>query len=123
MGSATSAALALNDDSLADKARNLLILTEGFPTYGGLAGRDLEALAVGLEETLDEKYLEYRQATVRYLATKLLDKGVRVVQPPGGHAVYIDAKRFYEHIPPSQFPAQVFVCELYLAGGMGAMVL
>lgn len=110
--------LAMNDDSLADSARNLLILTEGFPTYGGLAGRDLEALAVGLEETLDERYLEYRHATVSYLAHKLMDAGVRIVQPPGGHAVYIDAKRFFPQIPPEQFPAQVFVCELYLAGGI-----
>ncbi|HEY3782537.1 MAG TPA: tryptophanase [Fimbriimonadaceae bacterium] len=110
--------LALNDEKLAEQARNLLILTEGFPTYGGLAGRDLEALAVGLDETLDEKYLEYRQATVRYLAQKLLDKGVRAVQPPGGHAVYIDAKNFYPHIPAEQFPAQVLVNELYVAGGI-----
>lgn len=110
--------LALNDDTWAEQARNLLILTEGFPTYGGLAGRDLEALAVGLEEVLDVHYLEYRAATVRYLATKLLDKGIAVVQPPGGHAVYIDAKRFYPHIPAASFPAQVFVCELYLAGGV-----
>ncbi len=110
--------LALNDDPLAEQARNLLILTEGFPTYGGLAGRDLEALAVGLEEVLDHHYLEYRHATIRYLATKLTDKGVKIVQPPGGHAVYIDAKRFYDHLPANVFPAQVFVNELYLAGGI-----
>jgi tryptophanase len=110
--------LSINDDALADQARNILILTEGFPTYGGLAGRDLEALAVGLDEVLDEHYLEYRTATIRYLASKLTDKGVKIVQPPGGHAVYIDARRFYDHIPPSQFPAQVLVNELYLAGGV-----
>lgn len=110
--------LALNDDRLADQARNLLILTEGFPTYGGMAGRDLEALAVGLDEVLDEKYLEYRAATVRYLAHELLKIGVKVVRPPGGHAVYVDAKRFYPHIPASEFPAQAFVCELYLRGGI-----
>lgn len=110
--------LALNDDVLAEQARNLLILTEGFPTYGGLAGRDLEALAQGLDEVLDEHYLEYRTATIRYLANKLTDKGVKIVQPPGGHAVYIDAKRFYPQIPATQFPAQVFVNELYLAGGI-----
>lgn len=110
--------LALNDDALADRARNLLILTEGFPTYGGLAGRDLEALAVGLDEVLDEHYLEYRAATIRYLADKLSMAGISIVQPPGGHAVYIDAKRFYEHLPPSQFPAQVLVCELFLRGGI-----
>jgi tryptophanase len=113
--------LALNDDALAEQARNLLILTEGFPTYGGLAGRDLEALAVGLEETLDERYLEYRAATIRYLANKLLEAGVRVVQPPGGHAVYIDAAAFYPHIPPSQYPAQALVVELYRRGGIRAV--
>lgn len=110
--------LATNDRVLAENARNILILTEGFPTYGGLAGRDLEALAVGLDETLDERYLEYRYATVRYLSDRLLEIGVKVVQPAGGHAVYVDAKRFYPHIPPSQFPAQVLVNELYLEGGM-----
>lgn len=110
--------LALNDDAMAEQARNILILTEGFPTYGGLAGRDLEALAVGLDEVLEEPYLEYRAATIRYLAEKLIAKGVKIVQPPGGHAVYIDAKRFYDHIPAAQFPAQVFVNELYLAGGI-----
>lgn len=110
--------LALNDDAMSEQARNLLILTEGFPTYGGLAGRDLEALAVGLDEVLEEPYLEYRAATIRYLADKLTATGVKIVQPPGGHAVYIDAKRFYPHIPATQFPAQVFVNELYLAGGV-----
>ncbi|MEZ0325841.1 MAG: beta-eliminating lyase-related protein, partial [Fimbriimonas sp.] len=118
IGSKIGGFLALNDDALAEQARNLLILTEGFPTYGGLAGRDLEALAVGLEEVLDHHYLEYRHATIRYLATKLTDKGVKIVQPPGGHAVYIDAKRFYDHLPATLFPAQVFVNELYLAGGI-----
>lgn len=113
--------LALNDDGLAEQARNLLILTEGFPTYGGLAGRDLEALAVGLEETLDERYLEYRTATVRYLADKLLAAGIRIVQPPGGHAVYIDAASFYPHIPAQQFPAQALVVELYRRGGIRAV--
>lgn len=110
--------LALNDDTLADQARNILILTEGFPTYGGLAGRDLDALAVGLDETLDERYLEYRAATVRYLAERLVAKGIKIVMPPGGHAVYIDAKRFYPHIPATEFPAQALVCELYLKGGI-----
>lgn len=113
--------LALNDDEMADKARNLVILTEGFPTYGGLAGRDLEALAVGLDEALQEHYLEYREATIRYLATYLLNLGIRVVQPPGGHAVYVDARAFYPHIPPAQFPGQAFVCELFLAGGVRAV--
>lgn len=110
--------LAMNDDGMADQARNLLILTEGFPTYGGLAGRDLEALAVGLDETLDEHYLEYRTATIRYLARKLNELGVETVQPPGGHAVYVNARAFYPHIPASGFPAQVLVCELYREGGI-----
>jgi tryptophanase len=110
--------LAVNDDQIAENARNLLILTEGFPTYGGLAGRDLAALAVGLDEALDEHYLEYRLATVRYLADKLNKIGIATVQPPGGHAVYVDAKQVYAHIPPSEFPAQVMCCELFRLGGI-----
>jgi len=110
--------LALNDDKLAEQARNLLILTEGFPTYGGLAGRDLEALAVGLKEVLDPHYLEYRVATIRYLAERLMTIGVRIVQPPGGHAVYVDARAFYPQIPAVEFPAQALVCELYEKGGV-----
>ncbi len=110
--------LALNDDRLAAEARNLLILTEGFPTYGGCAARDLEALAVGLEEVLDEAYLEYRQATIRYLAEGLDRLGLPTVQPPGGHAVFVDARRVLPHIPPEQFPGQALACELYLAGGI-----
>ncbi|HWP31768.1 MAG TPA: tryptophanase [Fimbriimonadales bacterium] len=113
--------LALNDSSLAEEARNLLILTEGFLTYGGMAGRDLEALAVGLDEVLDEHYLEYRLACSRYLANKCIEAGVNVVMPPGGHAVYIDAKRFYPQIPPLEFPAQRLVCELYVHGGIRAV--
>lgn len=110
--------LALNDDRLAVEARNLLILTEGFPTYGGCAARDLEALAVGLREVLDEDYLEYRLATVRYLAEGLNRTGIPTVQPPGGHAVYIDARRVLPHIPPDEFPGQALACELFLAGGI-----
>jgi tryptophanase len=110
--------LALNDDRLAAEARNLLILTEGFPTYGGCAARDLEALAVGLEEVLDERYLEYRHATVRYLARGLNRLGIPTVQPPGGHAVFIDARRFLPHIPPRQFPGHALACALYLEGGI-----
>jgi tryptophanase len=110
--------LALNDDAMADQARNLLILTEGFPTYGGLAGRDLEALAIGLQEVLDEAYLEYRLATVRYLGEKITATGAKIVQPAGGHAVYVDAKRFYDHLPEGSFPAQTLVCNLYLEGGI-----
>jgi tryptophanase len=110
--------LALNDDDLAEHARNLLILTEGFPTYGGLAARDLEAMAVGLGEVLDERYLEYRHATVEYFANKIRAGGVRMVEPPGGHAVYIDARAFLPHIPPEQYPGQALVCALYEAGGV-----
>ena len=110
--------LALDDDRLAAEARNLLILTEGFPTYGGCAARDLEALAVGLEEVLDEAYLEYRLATVRYLAEGLNRAGIPTVQPPGGHAVFIDARRFLPHIPPERYPGHALAVELYLAGGI-----
>lgn len=110
--------LAVNDGDLADEIRNLLILTEGFPTYGGLAARDLEALAVGIGEALDEHYLEYRAATIRYLAEGLNDAGIPTMQPPGGHAVYIDAKSFLPHIPPHHYPGQSLACELYLEGGI-----
>jgi len=110
--------LAMNDDELALKARNVLIVTEGFPTYGGLAGRDLEAIAQGLEEVLDENYLIYRIRSVEYLAEKLIDRGIPVLIPPGGHAVYLDAKRFAPHIPPEQFPGQSVVVELYRVGGI-----
>ncbi len=110
--------LALNDDALAERARAVLILTEGFPTYGGMAGRDMEALAIGLWEALDERYLSYRIATVRYLADRLIERGIAIVRPPGGHAVYLDAKDFYPHIPPLEYPAQVLVNELYVAGGV-----
>lgn len=110
--------LALNDDTLATNARNLLIITEGFPTYGGLSGRDLEAIAQGLEEVLDEHYLTYRLRSVEYLGNKLTDAGVPILQPPGGHAIYIDAKNFLPHIPPNQYPGQAIVAELYQAGGI-----
>jgi tryptophanase len=110
--------LALNDDRLAMQERDLLILTEGFPTYGGLAGRDLEAMAVGLQEVLEEDYLEYRFACVRYLGRHLSEGGIPIIQPPGGHAIYIDAEAFLPHIPYRQYPGQALVCELYLAGGI-----
>ncbi len=110
--------LALNDDELAARARNLLILTEGFPTYGGCSARDLEAMAVGLHEVLDERYLEYRAQSTAYLAEGLERAGIRTVQPPGGHAVYIDAHALLPHIPPEQFPGQALACELFLHGGI-----
>lgn len=110
--------LSINDEDLAMKCRNLLIVTEGFPTYGGLAGRDLEAIALGLEEVIDEHYLQYRIRSIEYLGEKLLDANVPIIEPPGGHAIYIDAKRFLRHIPPEQYPGQSIVCELYIEGGL-----
>ncbi|MEZ4671003.1 MAG: tryptophanase [Anaerolineae bacterium] len=110
--------LALNDDALALKCRNLLILTEGFPTYGGMAGYDMEAIAIGLYEALNEDYLRYRARTITYLAEKLARAGVPMVQPPGGHALYIDARAMLPHIPDSQYPAWSLANALYLAGGI-----
>ena len=112
--------LACNDESLADNARNLLILTEGFPTYGGLAGRDLDAIAQGLREVVQEDYLQYRLRSTEYFAEKITDAGVPIIQPPGGHAVYIDAGAFLEHIPPKHFPGQALANEIYLHGGIRA---
>jgi len=105
--------LSTNDDRLAQQQTNLLILTEGFPTYGGLAGRDLDAIAVGLEEVLDPDYLRYRIASTCYLGRHIADHGVPIVEPPGGHAIYIDAARMLQHIPPHQFPGQALAVELY----------
>jgi len=113
--------LAMNDDELAMKCRNVLIVTEGFPTYGGLAGRDLEAIAQGLQEVLEEEYLKYRIRSVEYLGEKLIQSGIPILEPPGGHAIYLDAKRFAPHIPPEQYPGQSIVCELYLEGGIRAV--
>lgn len=113
--------LALRDENLAMQSRNLLIVTEGFPTYGGLAGRDLEAVAQGLEEVLDEHYLQYRIRSVEYLGEKLVAAGVPIIEPPGGHAIYIDAKRFVPKIPSFEYPGQSIVCELYLEGGIRAV--
>ena len=110
--------LALNDRDLAQKCRNVLVVTEGFPTYGGLAGRDLEAIAQGLEEILDENYLQYRVRTIEYLGEKLVKAGVPLILPTGGHAVYLDASKFCEHIPNWQFPGQSIACALYLKGGI-----
>jgi len=110
--------LALNNDELAAVCRNLLILTEGFPTYGGLAGRDLEALAVGLTEIVSHDYLKYRIQSTAYLGNALLTGGIPVVQPIGGHAVYIDAKALLPHIPALEYPGQALAIELYKVGGI-----
>jgi tryptophanase len=110
--------LAMHDTALAQQCRNLLVITEGFPTYGGLAGRDLEAIAIGLREVLDENYLQYRIRSIEYLTNKLIDAGVPVMQPAGGHAVYLDAKTFLNHIPVDQYPGQALVGALYLEGGI-----
>jgi tyrosine phenol-lyase len=110
--------LALNDPEVAARCRDDLILTEGFPTYGGLAGRDLEALAVGLVEVTDPDYLRYRVRTAAYLAERAWDAGVPTVRPPGGHAVYLDAGALLPHIAPHEYPAHALACELYLEGGV-----
>ena len=112
--------LAINDDGLAAAARNRLILTEGFPTYGGLAGRDLEAIAAGLHEIVDEQYLRYRVRTNEYIGEKLTALGVPIVRPVGGHAVFVDARRFLPHIPPLHYPGQSLAVALYEHGGIRA---
>jgi len=110
--------LCTNDDMVAQAEKDLLILTEGFPTYGGLAGRDLDAIAVGLNEALEEDYLKYRITSTAYLGDHISREGVPIVQPPGGHAIYIDARAFLPHIPPTKFPGVALAAELYLEGGI-----
>ena len=110
--------LALDDEALAERARHLLILTEGFPTYGGLAGRDLEALATGLEEVLEENYLRYRVASTAWVWRRLDEAGVPLLGPPGGHAVYLDARRFLPEVEPGEFPGQAIALALYRAAGI-----
>jgi len=112
--------LVMNDESLYQRACNELILREGFPTYGGLAGRDLEAIAVGLWEGLEESYLAYRLNQISYLAERLLEHDIPIIEPPGGHAVYLDASRFLPHIPQAEYPGQALAIELYLEGGVRA---
>ncbi len=113
--------IALRDERWVESARNLLILTEGFPTYGGLAGRDLDAIAVGLEEVLHEDYLRYRLRTAEYLGEKLLAAGIAIVEPTGGHAVYLDAKDFLPHLGREDYPAWALCDALYLEGGIRAV--
>ena len=110
--------LCTNDDALAQQEKSLLILTEGYPTYGGLAGRDLEAIGVGIQEALEEDYLRYRIVSTAYLGKHVSEQGVPIVQPPGGHAVYLDARAFLPQIPPAQFPGVALAAELYLEGGI-----
>ena len=110
--------LGLRDERLAARARELLVLYEGFPTYGGLAGRDLEALAVGIEEATDERWLAWRTGEIRWLGAEVVRAGAPIVEPPGGHAIYIDAKRLLPHIAPERLPAHSMVCELFLRGGV-----
>ncbi len=110
--------LCTNDTELAEREKDLLILTEGYPTYGGLAGRDLEAIAIGLQEALHEDYLRYRITSTAYLGNHIASQGVPIVEPPGGHAVYLDARAFLPHIPPEQFPGVALAAELYLEGGI-----
>lgn len=110
--------LCTNDEQLAQQEKDLLILTEGYPTYGGLAGRDLEAIAVGIQEALQEDYLRYRIASTAYLGNHLAEQGVPIVMPPGGHAIYLDARAFVPHIPLEQFPGVAVAAELYLEGGI-----
>lgn len=113
--------LALNDDQLADEARNLVVVYEGLHTYGGMAGRDMEALAVGIEESLQEDYIRARIGQVRYLGELLLDWEIPIVVPIGDHAIFLDARRFYPHLPQDLFPAQTLAAELYLDSGVRAM--
>lgn len=110
--------LALKDDTLAEACINLLIITEGFATYGGLAGRDMEAIAIGLQEIFDPHYLDYRIKSTLFLGKKMHDLGVPLMLPIGGHAVYVDAKKLYPHIPPHEYPGQALVGELYVLGGI-----
>ena len=110
--------LAMNDDDIAERCRNMLILTEGFVTYGGLAGRDLEAIAQGLDEVVDEDYLRYRIRSTEYLGEALDAAGVPVVLPIGGHAVYLDARALLPHIPPTEYPGQALAVALYREGGI-----
>ena len=110
--------LALKDQALADACTNTLIITEGFTTYGGLSGRDMEAMAIGLQEVFNEDYLHYRITSTGYLGEKLHEMGVPVMRPIGGHAVYVDAKAFYPNIPVNEYPGQALACDLYITGGI-----
>jgi tyrosine phenol-lyase len=113
--------LAMNDDSILQRARELVVLFEGMPTYGGLAGRDMDAMAVGIREMVDDQYIAHRVNQVRYLGQRLIDAGVPVVEPIGGHAVFLDARRFLPHLDQEQLPAQALAARLYLDSGVRSM--
>jgi tyrosine phenol-lyase len=113
--------LCMNDDELYQKACEMVVLFEGMPSYGGLAGRDMEAMARGIVETVDYNYIHHRVSQCEYLAEKLRDNGVPVVRPTGGHAVFLDARAFLSHIPQDQFPAQALAAELYVESGVRSM--
>lgn len=113
--------LAMNDEDLYNRSRELVVVFEGMPSYGGLAGRDMEAMAIGIKESVDYNYIEHRVEQVKYLGDKLLEAGVPIVEPIGGHAVFLDAKRFLPHIPQDQFPAQALAAALYVEGGVRSM--
>jgi tyrosine phenol-lyase len=113
--------LAVNDTPLFDELRNLVVVYEGLHTYGGMAGRDMEAMAIGIEESVREDYLRARIGQVRYLGELLTDWDVPIVHPVGGHAIFLDAARFYPHIPQDEFPAQTLAAELYLDSGVRSM--
>lgn len=113
--------LALKEKTIVDACTNMLIITEGFVTYGGLSGRDMEAIAIGLDEVFDPDYLNYRIVSTAYLGNKLTELGIPIVRPVGGHAVYIDARTFYDHIPVDEYPGQALVADLYIKGGIRAV--
>ena len=113
--------LALNDDARFEEARNMVVVYEGLHTYGGMAGRDMEAMARGIEESVDDDHIRSRIGQVEYLGRKLLDWGVPIVQPIGGHAIFLDARQFYPHIPQDQFPAQTLAADIYIEAGARAM--
>ncbi len=113
--------VAMNSEDWYLNCKNLLIITEGYETYGGLAGRDMEAIAQGLEEIVDESYLHYRIHSTKYLGDKLTENGIPIIQPPGGHAIYVDAKGFLPNIPPDRYPGQALTAELYRVGGVRAV--
>jgi len=112
--------LCTNNEIVAEKNKNLLILTEGFTTYGGLAGRDLEAIAIGIHEAMDEDYLNYRVQSISYIGEKLIKNNIPILQPTGGHAVYLDASLFVPNITKNMYPGQALACELYIRGGIRA---